>query len=278
MDNSCISKMKIPPCLENVQKTLLLPLWGRAEASRMQEPVIVDLKAIELINSMDYDFTKFRQNLDFFHIITLAVRAHEFDSLINNFLKNHETASIVNIGAGLDTTFSRISGSNVHWYNIDMPDVIELRKKLIPETTEMEEIPKSMFDESFVYDIKEPDNTLFIIGGVLMYFDESEVRRFFDLISTKFKGAEVVFDVLSPFGIHYFNRLLKKTGFDNAQMKWGTKNYNDIECLNQSLKIVERYPFYSRVKKRNTWPLTTRLKIFVSNLLSMAGIVHLQIN
>ncbi len=35
--------------LKDVQKTLLLPLWGRAKLSKMGNPVLNDPKAVEIV-------------------------------------------------------------------------------------------------------------------------------------------------------------------------------------------------------------------------------------
>jgi O-methyltransferase involved in polyketide biosynthesis len=43
--------------LRDVQETLILPLWGRAVESRKSKPLLIDTKALEIINSIDYDFS-----------------------------------------------------------------------------------------------------------------------------------------------------------------------------------------------------------------------------
>ena len=62
---------------------------------------------------------------------------------------------IINIGAGFDTTFNRIDNGKVRWINIDLPDVILLRKKLIPEKKHEALIGKSVFDFSWLSEISE---------------------------------------------------------------------------------------------------------------------------
>jgi O-methyltransferase involved in polyketide biosynthesis len=272
-----MNTVKIAPDLENVQKTLLLPLWGRAQASRMKEPVLIDRKAMELIDQMDYDFSPLFKNLGLFHALSLAVRAKEFDTILLDFIRRKGSASVVNIGAGLDTAFSRVHSGHVKWFDVDMPGVIALRKKLIPETSGMSEIPKSMFDESFLDDIGDEDNVLFIVGGVFMYFEETQVRQFFELISSRFQASEIVFDVLSPWGIHYYNRKLEKSGFHGAVMKWGITDLQKIEDWNPRLMLVKRSSFYSNVSAQSAWPLGSRMKMRLINLLALAGIVHMKI-
>lgn len=53
--------------------------------------------------------------------------------MLVEILRDHPDAVIVNLGAGLDTTFQRIDNGRIFWYGLDLPDSIDLRKRLIPE-------------------------------------------------------------------------------------------------------------------------------------------------
>lgn len=269
---------RITPALENVQKTLLLPLWGRALASHMMNPVLTDHKAMELIGRMDYDFSPLSKNLGVFHALSLAVRAKEFDAILEDFIRRKGNACVINIGAGLDTAFSRVKNESIQWFDVDLPDVIALRKKMLPETSEMSEISKSIFDESFFADIGENDNTLFIAGGIFMYFEQPQVRRFFELLAVRFPDAEIVFDILSPIGIRYYNHKLIKAGFPNATMKWGIRNLRLLENWNTRLKIVKHFPLYANTDIQPDWPMETRVKMRLTDLFAFAEIVHVRIN
>lgn len=265
----------ITPNLENVQKTLLLPLWGRAQASSMKDPVLTDRRAEELVGRMDYDFSPLFKKLGLFHALTLATRARAFDAILLDFIRRRGSASVVNIGAGLDTAFSRTENENIRWFDVDLPEVIDLRKKLIPETSQMVEISKSILDENALDDIGKADNVLFLAGGVFMYLSEVQVRQFFGRLTDQYKGAEIVFDALSPMGIRYYNQKLRKSGFQNAVMKWGIRDLNEMTQWNSKLKIIRRIPFYSDLKVRPAWPLKVRMKLRAAHRLGFAKIAHL---
>lgn len=240
--------------LRSVNETLLLPLWGRAEESKMKDPVLKDRTAAELVDRIDYDFNRFHSRIRRFLILTLAIRAREFDSMIRDFIQRHPKAVIVNIGAGLDTTFNRVSNGKIKWYDLDMPQVIRLRSELIPENRETNCIPKSMFDESFFNDIETPqDGILFLVGGVLMYFDEEQVRGFFTRITRRFPGAEVVFDTIAPAGIRLASRMVRKCGIQQAKMKWGIRNTRDLENWELGLRLLERYPIFYKTRIFPSW-------------------------
>ena len=90
---------------------------------------------------------------------------------------------VVNIGAGLDTTFQRVGQGTVLWINIDLPDVAAMRQKLIrhqliPDSEREMTIAKSVFDFTWIDDISrwtKDRSIMFMAAGVLMYF-EAQLR------------------------------------------------------------------------------------------------------
>ena len=270
------SSVKVKVDLRDVHETLLLPLWGRAEEAKMKEPVLKDRRAEELVGRLDYDFSKFRSQLRQFQILILAIRAREFDSIIRDFIQRHPCATVVNIGAGLDTTFYRVNNGHIRWYDLDVPEVIRLRGELMPESPE-EVIPKSMFDESFLNDIRLPqDGILFLAGGVLMYFEERKVREFLAMIGRRFPGGEIVFDSIAPEGIRLASRMVKRSGIDGAEMKWGIRNTAQLERWNIGLKLLESYPVGYKTKIFPSWGIFSRTLMRLNNRLSWASVNHIR--
>jgi O-methyltransferase involved in polyketide biosynthesis len=271
------SSMKVKVDLRNVHETLLLPLWGRAEEAKMKDPVLKDRKAAELVDRIDYDFSKFRSRIRQFQILVLAMRAREFDSITRDFIQRHPRATIVNIGAGLDTTFDRVTNGKIRWYDLDVPQVIRLRSELMPEDREEGVIPKSMFDESFLDDIrKPPDGILFLVGGVLMYFDEARVREFFTMIGRRFPGCEIVFDTIAPAGIRIASRMVKRSGIDGAEMKWGVRRAAGLESWHIGLRLMESYPVGYKTRVFPSWGLFSRILVRLNDVLSWISINHMK--
>lgn len=271
------SMAKIKIDLQNVNETLLLPLWGRAEEAKMKNPVLKDRRAEELVDRIDYDFTKFHSQVRRFQILTLAIRAREFDSIARDFIQQHPCASIVNIGAGLDTTFLRVNNGKIKWYDLDVPQVIRLRGELIPESRETNCIPKSMFDESFLDDIRQPeDGILFLVGGVLMYFDEKKVRRFFTMIGRRFPDAQIAFDTIAPGGIRLASRMVQKSGIDGAEMKWGIQRTQQLESWGIGLKLIESYPICFKTRIYPSWGAAIGLMMRLNDIFSLVNMNRME--
>jgi len=127
-----------------------------------------------------------------------ALRAKQFDHKIQAYIAEHPSASVVNIGAGLDTTFYRIDNRLIHWYDLDLRPVINVRNQLFPETNTTKCIAKSLLDPSWCKSIKQTKDEVFmIVGGVLMYFGEAQIKQFFSMLADNFSGGEIAFDAPS---------------------------------------------------------------------------------
>ena len=188
---------KIAVDLGNVQKTLFLPLWGRAFESKKENPLLVDKTALEIIEKVDYDFSVMAKNINELTRIAWIMRSICVDEVAKAFLGKYPMATIVNLGCGLDTTFDRVDNGTLAWYDLDLPDVISLRRRFIKETERRKFISASFLERSWLNDIQVAENVLFIAAGVFYYFEEDEVKGFLVRLADSFPGSEILFDVFS---------------------------------------------------------------------------------
>jgi O-methyltransferase involved in polyketide biosynthesis len=64
----------------------------------------------------------------------VSVRTLILDTAVREFLGKNGDAVIINLGAGLDTRFERLNDARISmWYDVDLPDVIDLRKRFFSE-------------------------------------------------------------------------------------------------------------------------------------------------
>jgi len=102
------------------------------------------------------------------HLVFRAylVRARNFDRAIGRYIERYPEATAVNIGAGLDTTFSRADNGKMRWYDLDLPDGIAFRQQFIPETPRNTCIAKSVFDCGWFNEVEfRPERGVFFHRG-----------------------------------------------------------------------------------------------------------------
>ena len=165
-------------------------------------------KAIELVEKIDYDFStsddvqgiwfSISHKLDLPGLGLITLRARQFDEKLRTYIIEHPRACVVNIGAGLDTTFYRVDNGLIHWYDLDLPAVIDIRRQLLPEPDRVTYIAKSFLDPSWCKDITySKDGVFMIAGGVFRFFEGSQVKQFFSMLADNFDGGEIVFNIRS---------------------------------------------------------------------------------
>ncbi len=268
---------KIKVSLGQLQQTLFMPLWARAMETQKNMPLLIDNKAVEIIESIDYDFTAFNQNLENINIISWISRCKTYDQIINKFIIAHPNGTIVNIGCGMDTYFERAINSSVKWYELDLPDVIELKRKFFIENDNRKFIAGSFFNTQWFDEINPKNEILFISSGVFCYFEEALIREFLISLVNRFPSSELLFDVTSATGLKVANNIIIKAGFgEESLMKWALKNKEHILSWDKRIKLIGVYETY----KQKNLNLSVRNRIIgaISDFLKIQYILHLQID
>ena len=269
-------KLTIEP--QSVQETMLIPLWGRAQYSHLYPELLDDPRAGEIMGKIDSDFSKVEKGFEDSGLSYL-IRARTFDDSIKEYIKKYPEATIINLGAGLDTTFSRVDNGKITWYDLDLPDAIDFRKKLIPETSRSECIAKSAFDVSWFDDLEyeEEKGIYFIAGGIFYYFEESEIRRLVSSMAERFPDGGLIFDAVSKVGLWFANRMVKKTGNTGAKGYFSLGNpVKRISGWSDNINVAGWYPYWRGVKRDPRWGKSTIFKMNFCDRFKMAKFVQLR--
>lgn len=236
--------------LRGVPETLMITLYALAIENQQTNSILHDAKAVEIIQQLDYDFSKFKQGWS--SQLACVIRAGQMDRMVQNFIKTHPYAVIVNLGAGLCTRFSRLQTAHVHWYDVDFPEVIDLRRQVFEACDNCSQdgsdnnhlIAKSILDFSWMDEIdRESKQPMMIIyEGVAMYLTAAENQALLQHIQTRFGSIEVLFDVISQ-------RVARSTSTHDtvsktsAGFKWGINQSLDLERWGPGF-ILKREEFY----------------------------------
>jgi len=269
--------------LSTLEKTLLLPLWARAKHTKAGNPLLADLQAVDAVSRMDAK--AFDAIAAAFDQVSIAwiVRARMIDEEIAKFLVLRPRAAVVNIGAGLDTTFSRVDNGKLSWFNLDLPEVMNLRTRLLGEGDgggRLRNVGMSVFDPGWLDLVPNAsEGVLFLSSGVLYYFPKDEVRDLLGKLGQRFPASELVMDVVSELGAKKMNESLAKAFSDEAAIKWGVNSASEIETWDCGAGLLDSYALYERIavdsfaspELREHMTLTNRFKVSVMVRLTLKG-------
>ena len=221
--------------LTGVPETMLQTVYARAKESRTRG-AIHDKKAEEIVDSLDYDFSLADRDTPM-HSGVIA-RTIVLDRLTEAWLAKNPGAVVVNIACGLDTRCYRMRGY-AHWYNLDLPETIAVRSRVMQESGAITQIAMSAMDD-WGGEIKENGApVLVIIEGLTMYLNEEDVKRIFAVIAGRFKSAEVFAETMNPMVVKRFKE--KSIEGSNAKFTWGVKNGRELAALLPDFRLSEEH-------------------------------------
>lgn len=255
-----------------VSETLLIPLYARATETRRPEPLLRDDAAAALVERLDYDFGRIRlSDLD---RTLILLRVRQFDRWTSVFLGDHPGAAVVHIGCGLDTRFERVDDGLVEWYDLDLPEVIALRRELLPERPRVHALPGSAFHPEWMDAIRPTDPPPLVVAeGVLPYFAEAQVRGLALALRARFPGAELVCDAMTPLMARAHNLQLLISGM-KARLHWGLRRPRDPETWAPGIRLLQEWYYFDRPEPRLK---SSRWMRHVPPLGRGAGIFHYQL-
>ena len=202
-----------------VQETLILPLYSRKLCSELYPNLYRDETAVRLIDQIDYDFSVAEKNsrslMQRFGALEVAMRQCDLAWEVRDYLKTHPCAAVVNLGCGLDNTGRACDNGSCKIYNLDFPDVIAVRNKLLPAGDREENIPCDLNNTEWFSQIDASGGAVFFASGVFYYFLTEQVKALVQRMADAFPGSVLVFDAANRTAV----KMIAKTWLKSAKIK-----------------------------------------------------------
>ena len=202
-----------------VQETLILPLYSRKLCTELYPNLYRDETAVRLINQIDYDFSVAEKNsrslMQRFGALEVAMRQNDLAFEVQEYLKTHPCAAVVNLGCGLDNTGRACDNGSCKIYNLDFPDVIAVRNELLPAGDREENIPCDLNNTEWFRKIDSSNGAVFFASGVFYYFLTEQVKALVQGMADAFPGGVLVFDAANRTAV----KMIAKTWLKSAKIK-----------------------------------------------------------
>ena len=208
-----------------VPETMIQTLYARAKETKKDDAKIKDDIAVDIVEKIDYDFSKAENDKTMGSGV--IARTIVLDTMVQQYLNEHPDTIVVNIGCGLDTRCYRMKGKYSLWYNLDLPETIDIRSRF-----------------------------LVIVEGLSMYLSEADVKKIFSIIKKSFKTATVMIETMSPFFVKHIKE--KSIEGSNAKFKWGVKNGRELE------KIIPQFTWKKDLKIKPIYNVIGKLPVVQS--------------
>jgi len=264
--------------LEGVADTLYIPLTARVYVSKRFPEYFFDPKSLELESVIPGESIQTGSNE--YTMIASAARYHNLDEMARAYITAHPSCNIVNVGCGLETMFWRVGpdAPDARFYEMDLPEVIDVRRRILGAPERDELIAGDAFDLSWASGIDVSLPTFIIVSGVFQYFHNEDVLGFIADAKKVFADAELIFDATNTKGLDYVNKYVKKTGNSSALMYCAIDDPAAF-AREAGCELIEVRPFYTAARRmlKGRANLYSRIAMAVSDRTGRAFILHMKL-
>jgi len=244
--------------LSGISETALITLKAHVVESEKENPVIEDTVAFECLNRLQsllpIEIRNRILNRKLPSTLTrhVALRARKYDIYTRKFLEEYADGLVVSLGCGFDTRYWRISKEPWKYIEIDLPNVIEAKKKVLDDLVTYTIIGGSVLQEDWIKRIlsMQKEHVLFLAEGLFMYLPKDGVISLFKSLAKLFVKSEIVFEVVNE---KYTKGLWKKIVAAKmstlgtqagSSYDFGVHDATDIEAYGDNIKVVEEWSYF----------------------------------
>lgn len=251
--------------LTQEKETMLIPLYVKAIESKKKSPILEDPHAVKMIEQIDYDFStlKIPEKTN----IMMCLRAKLIDNFTQDFLSEHRQAVALHLGCGLDSRYFRIKNNAldryaVDWYDVDFPEVIDLKKHFFKDSDHYHMIASSVTEKEWIDKLPaRKEKNLVIAEGLLMYLREQDIKLLFERLKHKLGSYTIIFDAFNSYTVKKMvnHPSLKKTG---ATIQLGVDDPHELENWGLGLRLLQQMYFTDNPELEHlTFPVKAMFKL-----------------
>jgi len=182
--------------MNNVNKTLYIPLYGKAYVSR-KGIILHDTKAEEIWAAESFPLKGKSKSkwLAYF----MGMRSAVYDRWLEEKMCTVPDAVVLHIGCGMDSRAERVGTHAQAWYDIDFPEVIHERKRYYQESEDYHMIPSDIRDLQWLDALPKGAAAIVVMEGVSMYLHPKELRAVLQAMTAYFDRLHILMDCYTEF-------------------------------------------------------------------------------
>lgn len=234
--------------VKGVSETMLLPLMGRAMETKKSDGILNDVKSLDIYNELDYDFNRFDGSDVESSMTRTVIRTCIIDKIVGQYIKEHPSMTVVEIGCGLNTRFDRLDNGSLRWFDLDVQEVHRVWREFFVEDERHTFLPCSAFEERWMEEVRREGSEpyFFISEASVIYFPEQKVRELFVGLNEYFSGGYYLFDSATPDFLEKINDGDDPLKYCDAHMSWGLEDVDILSDWVDGIEVIERVDIEDR--------------------------------
>ena len=246
------------------QESLFLTLGSRALDSRLPRPFLGDTMADEIIATIGYGLDKFPQlNTKLLDrrskVFDVAVRAKILDEMVRRFVLRQPDAVVLDLGAGLDGRIFRVNPPpTVEWYDVDFPEVVALRRKLLPQPANAHNVGADLTDPDWLHDIPRDRPAMIVADGLVLFLGQDDFVSLLNRLTAHFPGGELALNAYTTYAMWTFKHSRAMRAIAGGMANPGINDPRQLERWVDGLTLLDEI-FLTRAPEVAELPLIGRL-------------------
>lgn len=243
--------------LSDVSQTAVFTLICRVTQTEKKNPIISDPMAVLCLEKMltlvseddkrrILKWKKMMGGMGSSDAKHIANRAITIDGIVNEYLSNNPSCTVISLGSGFDTRFWRIDNSKCRYIELDLPETIELKKEILKDNLSYEQIGGSVLDTAWIDKVTSAGNSNFLLiaEGLFMYLPKPEAAGLLQEISQRFSRSQFVLDMApQKYTKGFWQKFVawKIKIFLGLDSPWvfGLKDPRDFEEYGSGFKVID---------------------------------------
>lgn len=177
--------------MNNVSKTLYIPLYGKALVSR-KGIILRDRRAEEIWAAEGFALKGKAKSKWLAYY--MGMRAAAFDSWLRARMAADAQAVVVHLGCGMDSRIERVGADGHDWYDVDFPAVIAERRRYYAEGGTYHLLGADVRETDWLDNLPVNRRAIVVMEGVSMYFQPEELARLLRNLKWHFAHVHVLMD------------------------------------------------------------------------------------
>lgn len=237
----------------DIQETALIPLAIKASETARKNARIIDRKAKEIIDTLGVDVSKYDPFLSHEGVVARTIL---FRQELSRLIERYPDALCINLGCGFDDKFSQVDNGRITWYDVDLPDQIEKRRKVYVDRERCKMMGGSALEADWTNELPKNEMNIIVMEGVLEYFQKDQVKTCLNMLCDSFAHGYLLAELHSPF-LEKNARHHDAVKYTNANFGWGTRSGREYLDLEPRMNLVSETSYNEEMKK-----YTIRGKLF----------------
>lgn len=229
----------------DVQETALIPLAIKASETSRANARIVDPMAKQIIEVLGVDVSKYDPFLSHEGVVARTIM---YRKELQNLIDKYPDALCINLGCGFDDKFSQVDNGQITWFDVDLPDQIEKRRKVYSDRARCTMLAGSALDSDWTTQLPKHDMNIIVMEGVLEYFTKDQVKKCINMLCDNFEHGYLLAELHSPF-LEKNGRHHDAVKYTNASFGWGTKSGREYLELEPRMSLISETSYNEEMKK-----------------------------